>query len=188
MTAPLLKAEALTAGYSGPVSGPLSFTLMRGEVVGLWGPNGSGKSTLLKALVGDARIFSGSLHKAEGLTLAIQNQRPVRREEMPFTGREYLHYAKADREPPPQRLKPWLERRIDELSGGQFQLLNIWAALGGRADLILLDEPTNNLDPESENLLTEILRAEWKLRTILLVSHERHFLEAACDRVLELNP
>ncbi len=181
-------AEALTAGYGGPVSGPLSFTLARGEVVGLWGPNGSGKSTLLKSLVGGARIFSGTLYKANGLNLAFQDQRPVRREEMPFTGREYLHYAGADRESPPERLRSWLNRRIDELSGGQFQLLSVWAALGGHADLVLLDEPTNNLDPKSESLLIEILRAESKHRTVLLVSHEREFLRAACSRVLELKP
>ncbi len=188
MTPFLLQAKALRAGYSGPVSGPLTLTLRRGEVVGLWGPNGSGKSTLLKALVGGARIFSGSLQKADGLTVAYQDQRPVRREEMPFTGREYLHYAGADPETVPGRLGPLLHRRIDRLSGGQFQLLTVWAALGGQADLVLLDEPTNHLDPKGERLLAEILQAEWKRRAILLISHEHRFLEMACSRVLELKP
>ena len=186
MSLPLLQAEAVTAGYGGPVTGPLSFALGRGEVVGLWGPNGSGKSTLLKALTGRARIFSGSLHRAKGVTLALQEQRPVRREEMPFTGREYLRYAKADREPPPARLRPWLDRRVDRLSGGQFQLLSVWAVLGGHADLVLLDEPTNNLDPEGERLLADILCSQWGQRAVLLVSHERAFLETACSRLLEL--
>lgn len=186
MTRALLKAEGLVAGYSGPVTGPLSFSIAPGEVVGLWGANGTGKSTLLRALCGDARIFAGSLQLEAGVTLAYQVQRPVRREEMPFTGREYLRYARADREAPPERLSAWLDRRVDRLSGGQFQLLNVWAALGGQADLVLLDEPTNNLDPEGEQLLADILRGQWGRRTVLLVSHERAFLESACSRLLEI--
>lgn len=188
MTQTLIEAQRLTAGYGGPVTGPLSFSIGSGEVVGIRGPNGSGKSTLLKALAGGARIFSGSLKKAEGLTLAFQEQRPVRPEEMPFTGFEYLRYAGADREPPPARLVPFLDRRIDRLSGGQFQLLNIWAVLGGHAEVVLLDEPTNNLDPKGEALLAEILHSEWKRRAVLLVSHEHDFLETACSRVMELKP
>jgi len=182
----LLRAREVTVGYGAPVLGPLSFTVGRGEIVGLWGHNGSGKSTLLKALAGSARLFSGTLEKAAGLTLGYQAQRPTRLEEMPLRGWEYLRYAGADREPPPERLRAWLDQRIDRLSGGQFQLLNVWAILGGHADLVLLDEPTNNLDPAGEALLAAILRAEQGRRAVLLVSHERAFLDSACHRVLEV--
>jgi zinc transport system ATP-binding protein len=80
-----------------------------------------------------------------------------------------------------------LEQRIDALSGGQYQLLCVWAALGSAMDLVLLDEPTNNLDPRTEALLTEILAEQRGRRAALLVSHERSFLETACSRVLEVN-
>ena len=73
---------------------------------------------------------------------------------------------------------------IDALSGGQYQLLCVWAALGSGTDLVMLDEPTNNLDPPTEALLIEILAAERGRRAVLLVSHERHFLDEACSRVL----
>lgn len=184
----VLRATALQAGYDGPVVGPLSFTVGPGEVVGLWGPNGSGKSTVLRAVMGSARVLGGALERAAGLTLGYQAQHPVRLDEMPFTGAEYLRYATADREPPPDRLTPWLTRRLDRLSGGQFQLLSVWAALGGRAGLVLLDEPTNNLDPAGEALLAEVLGSERGRRATLLVSHEREFLEACCNRVVEVGP
>lgn len=187
MAESLLQARGLVAGYGRPVVGPVSFTVAPGEVVGLWGANGSGKSTLLRAITGTARVFDGRLERRPGLTVAWLAQQPVRLEEMPLNGRDYLRYAGAQ-DTPPGRLVGWLDRRMDALSGGQFQLLAAWSALGGRADLVLLDEPTNNLDPEGEAMLAHILDKEREGRAVLLVSHERAFLEAACSRVLEVGP
>jgi zinc transport system ATP-binding protein len=186
MSLPLLVADGLVAGYGEPVIGPLSFSIRSGEVVGLWGDNGCGKSTLLRAIADRARIFEGRLERPTGSTLGWQMQQPVRLDEMPLSGHDYLRYAQACRETPPARLAPWLRRRVDTLSGGQFQLLAVWSMLGGPADLVLLDEPTNNLDPDSEQLLGEMLRSQHRHRAVLLVSHERHFLEKACSRVVEL--
>ena len=186
MPQPLLVANWLVTGYTEPVIGPLSFSIGPGEVVGLWGANGCGKSTLLRAIANKAQIFEGDLEQKPGLTLAWQMQQPVRLDEMPLNGHDYLRYAQASREPPPARMTPWLDRRIDTLSGGQFQLLAVWAILGGWPDLVLLDEPTNNLDPEGQQTLAEILKTERGMRAVLLVSHERSFLEQACDRVIEI--
>jgi len=182
----LLRVEGLIAGYSRPVVGPVSFRLAPGEVVGLWGANGTGKSTVLKAIARGARIFGGRVERAPGLTLAYQEQQPVRLPLMPLTGREILRAAGAGGRRPPEALAALLDRRIDALSGGQYQLLCVWAALGGAMDLVLLDEPTNNLDPGTEALLVEILGGERDRQAVLLVSHERGFLEAACSRVLTL--
>ena len=188
MSQPLLVASGLVAGYTAPVIGPLSFSLHPGEVVGLWGANGCGKSTLLRAIAEKARIFAGHLERPSSLTLRWQMQQPTRLDEMPLDGHDYLRFAQADRAAPPARLAPWLHRRVDTLSGGQFQLLAVWSMLGGSADLVLLDEPTNNLDPGSEQLLAEMLRSEQGHRAALVVSHERQFLEKACNRVLEIGP
>lgn len=185
---PLLRVTDLVAGYARPVVGPISFSLSDGEVVGLQGPNGSGKSTLLKALTGRARVLSGTVARRPGLILAYQPQHPVRLAKMPLTGREYLRFADAMHQPPPPRLAEWLTRRIDTLSGGQFQLLATWAQLAGAADLVLLDEPTNNLDAASTAILTEILHGEIDRRAVLLVSHEAAFLARACSRVMEIVP
>ena len=97
-----------------------------------------------------------------------------------------MRFARADRQDPPANLERLLDRRLDRLSGGQFQLMCVWSAQATEADLVLLNEPTNNLDPSSEQLLQEILAAEQRLRSVLLVSHEREFLEACCTRVVEV--
>jgi zinc transport system ATP-binding protein len=105
---------------------------------------------------------------------------------MPLTAEEFLHYAQADQEAVPGRLRSWLGERIDRLSGGQFQLLSTWAALATRCDLVILDEPTNNLDPEGEEILAAILRSEQGRRAVLLVSHEHEFLRNSCSRMIEI--
>ncbi len=183
----LLRVEGLVAGYKWPVVGPQSFTLTAGEVVGLWGANGTGKSTLLNAIGRGARVFHGTIERAPGLTLAYQQQLPVRLPVMPLTGRDLMRAAGAHQGNTPPALEESLQRRIDTLSGGQYQLLCVWAALGSAADLVLLDEPTNNLDPQTERLLSEILSEQRGKRAVLLVSHERCFLDSVCSRVLEVD-
>ena len=166
----------------------LPFGVSPGEVVGIWGPNGAGKSTLLNAVAGWARVHGGRLERPRDLSLAYQGQRPVRLPEMPFRVREYLTYLDAHHAEPPARLADWLDRRIDRLSGGQFQLLTVWACLASGADLVLLDEPSNNLDPQALDSLTELLRTREGHGAVLVVSHEGGFLEAACDRCVEVAP
>lgn len=182
----LLSLQGVSVGYQRPVLGPLDLSLDRGEVVGVWGPNGSGKSTLLKALIGAARVFQGRQWIQPGLRISIQQQHPVRLPEMPLSGREFLALTGATRQPPPSALRLALDGRIDRLSGGQFQLLALWACLAAEADLVLLDEPNNNLDPQTSTVLAQLLRDLPAHRAVLLVSHERDFMAQACTRVLEV--
>jgi zinc transport system ATP-binding protein len=182
----LLEAEDLEAGYSAPVVGPISFSVRQGEVVGLWGANGTGKSTLLNIIGNGARVLGGRMWRAEGFRLSYQEQHPTRLREMPLTAREFLHFAQADQEAIPERIQPWLDKRIDRLSGGQFQLLTTWATLATDCDLVILDEPTNSLDPEGEAILASILRSHQGSRSVLLVSHEQEFLREACSRTIEI--
>lgn len=188
MTEPLLSVTGIRAGYEEAVIGPISFAIEAGEILGLAGPNGSGKSTLLKAIGGKARIFDGHIASIPRLTIAWMEQQPVRLPEMPFDGFEYLRFAQADQTAPPGQMEKWLGQRIDSLSGGQFQLLACWTSLGCQAELIILDEPTNNLDIESEAVLENILLGDRGKRGMLIVSHDQSFLEKVCDRVLEVGP
>jgi len=158
-------------------------------VLGLWGPNGTGKSTLLKAIVRSTRIFSGHIELQPGLKLAYLDQQPLRRSVMPLTGRELLWAAGVQAARPevlPDGLAPLLNRRIDRLSGGQYQLLWIWSALATDADLVLLDEPTNHLDPANRAALIEILALERNGRGMLIVSHDHDLLSRVCSRLLEV--
>jgi ATPase subunit of ABC transporter with duplicated ATPase domains len=187
VSTPLLVVDSVVAGYAEPVVGPVSFTLGAGEIVGLAGPNGSGKSTLLGAVMGTTRVFSGSVRRREGLRVAVQAQVPSRLTEMPVTGEEILRITGAHRHEAPPAVRPLLDMRLDRLSGGQYQLLNVWACLGCGAELILLDEPTNNMDLKVERSLGDLLlvsRAEG--RAMLVVSHEHDFLEKVCTRLVEV--
>lgn len=183
---PLLELHALSVGYDAPLFEPVDLRLQEGELVGVWGPNGAGKSTLLKAIAGEAPVLGGRIRRRPGLRIGVQQQHPVRLPEMPLTGREFLGLMRAADAPPPGPLRVALDRRIDRLSGGQFQLLAIWASLAGEADVVLLDEPTNNLDPESTADLVDILGRLPAHRAVVLVSHERDFIERTCTRRLEL--
>ncbi|MBB1125639.1 ATP-binding cassette domain-containing protein [Thiospirillum jenense] len=183
----LLRVENLRAGYRQPVVGPVSLTLRRGERLGMSGANGSGKSTLLKAIARAAQVFSGHIERAPAVQVAYLEQQPVRLAAMPITGQELLRVAGATRFPPPAGLAGLLKRRLDRLSGGQYQLLWIWCALASAADVVLLDEPTNNLDPTHCAMLSALLQCLCDEQALLIVSHDREFLMKSCTRQLELD-
>ena len=182
----LLKFEAVSAGYDRPVVGPVSFEVHPGEVVGLSGANGIGKSTILGTVTGTARVFSGRVALADDARVAHHRQRPERPAEIPLRGRELLAITGADASGCPSLLRERLALPLDELSGGQYQLLLAFACLGSPADLVLLDEPSNNLDPDSLGALTALLQSTPPNRGVVVVSHEAAFLEACCTRIVEV--
>jgi ATPase subunit of ABC transporter with duplicated ATPase domains len=183
----LLQATGLVAGWQGPATAPLDFTLENGRILGLTGPNGVGKTTVLSALAGRARVFSGSLEMRPGLRLALQTQDVPPVDGLPLCGRELLALTDAS----PDGLPPWLagrlDLRLDRLSGGQRHYLALWAILRAPADLVLLDEPTNNLDTAGVAHLAGALRARVAAGSgVVLVSHDHDFVAQVCDRVVAL--
>jgi ATPase subunit of ABC transporter with duplicated ATPase domains len=185
MTA-LLSYRSVVAGYRAPVVGPQSFDVNRGEIVGLSGANGSGKSTLLAVATRGARLFDGIFNRLEGLRISVQRQHHPRIAQLPFTAGDLLRMADATRQDPPPSIAPLLAERLDHLSGGQVQLLFVWAAVGSAADLVLLDEPTNNMDPRASAALAEILGRLGPDRAAVVVSHDNAFLRQVCSRIVEV--
>lgn len=182
----LLTVTDLVVGYSTPVLGPLSFALPAGRSLGIVGANGCGKSTLLKALYGQARVFAGRIERGAGVSFACQQQHPVRLDQIPLSVRDYLRLLDADTDGLPARLAALVDRRIDSLSGGQYQLLAVWACLAAPAQVALLDEPTNNLDPEGVALLTGWLQQRRPGHSLLLISHDADFMAAVCDQRIDV--
>lgn len=172
-------------GRREPRLGPVSLSVDAGEVVALTGTNGSGKSTLLAAIVGRAPILAGHCQLAAGTRLNLVEQAPRPDRDLPINGHDFLEIAHAD-PAPPAPLSGWLDQRLDTLSGGQRQLLRVWAGLTAPADLVLLDEPSNNLDTASRLTLSRLLRERPIGRSLLLVSHDAELLTGACHRVVAM--
>jgi len=184
----LARYHAVRAGYQHPVVGPVSFEIRPGEVLGLTGANGTGKSTLLNAMTGVARIFSGSIERHPDLSISHHRQRPELPPELPLLGRELLGLFQVNLQMMPDLIAPLLDKPLSEFSGGQFQFLQACACLGSDADLVILDEPTNNLDGSAIAALSGMLTELGPHRSVLLVSHEQAFLRDQCSRMVDLTP
>ena len=183
----LIRARALVAGWERPATAPLEFALESGRILGLTGANGVGKTTLLSALAGRARVFSGVLEIRPALRLALQTQDVPPVEGVPLSGRELLALTGAAGDGLPPWLVGRLDDRLDRLSGGQRHYLTLWAVLQAPADLVLLDEPTNNLDAAGVAHLASALRRLAGSGTgIVVVSHDHEFVDAVCDQVIVL--
>ncbi len=185
----LLRLQSLVAGWQRPATQAIDLDLHAGEVVGLTGPNGAGKSTVLAAIAGRATVYAGQIERQDGLRIALQTQDLPPVAGLPLAGRELLALTGAD----PAGLPPWLAERLDirldRLSGGQCHYLTLWAVLAAPADLVMLDEPTNNLDRAGVAHLAAHLRTlAASGRGILVVSHDAAFVAAVCDRVVALEP
>jgi ABC transport system ATP-binding/permease protein len=163
----------------------LSTRILRGERVGIIGPNGSGKSTLLKLILGELEPSSGEVVLGTRLQLAYFDQHrrmldveKTVRENMSDSdfvtvrgrSRHVIGYLK-DFLFPPQRI----DSPVKALSGGERNRLLLAKIFAQSANLIVLDEPTNDLDVDTLELLEELL-AEYE-GTLLLVSHDRTFLD-----------
>lgn len=168
----------------------LNLILWHGERVGLVGPNGAGKSVLLKQLLSPDGVSGGQIkigpsskigyYAQEHETLdydqtlidAIRLTAPVSRETaVAFLHRFLFTYDQ-------------MQQPIGKLSGGERSRLQLARLVLEKPNLLILDEPTNNLDISSIEVLEETL--EEFVGTVLVISHDRYFLDKVVDRVVEL--
>jgi branched-chain amino acid transport system ATP-binding protein len=204
----MLEVSNLHAGYGAiPVLHDISLKIQDGESVGILGHNGMGKTTLLRALIGALRSTSGKVRfNGADVTRAAPHSRaklgmayvPQGREifstlsamdnlrmGLVKTGERSLDAIESLLEDFP-RLKPLLNRAGGSLSGGEQQLLALARALAGKPSLLLLDEPTEGIQP---SIIEEIAETLASLRermnlTIVLVEQNLEFIAAVSQRVL----
>jgi ABC transport system ATP-binding/permease protein len=173
----------------------LSTTIMRGDRVGIVGPNGAGKSTLIKLLLGSLEPQSGEIRLGTGLQIAYFDQHRAQLDDRLSAidnvaeGREYIElngrrthimgYLQDFLFSPERARAP-----ITRLSGGERNRLLLARLFAQPSNLLVMDEPTNDLDVETLELLEELL-AEYK-GTLLLVSHDREFLDNVVTSTLVL--
>jgi len=189
-----------------------SFHIHRGEFVAMVGPNGSGKSTVLKLLFGLETPSSGTIEifgsacgtYAQGVrrkfsrnNLSYVPQQPPADKMFPITVRDVVrmgllrpfngYHEEKDAVAEAMEktgIADLAARLYSSLSGGQRRRALVARALAARPDLLVLDEPTANMDSESETRLYETLGAYKGDTTILIVTHDTEFVTSLTDRVL----
>ena len=205
---PMLEANGLCAGYGAiPVLRDITLSIAQGESVGILGHNGMGKTTLLRTLIGALRATAGTVTlNGADITRAAPHARarlgmayvPQGREIFPALsvtdnlrmglvktgqpGTDGIDRLLADF----PRLKPLLDRAGGSLSGGEQQLLALARALAGQPSLLLLDEPTEGIQPSIIEEIAETLSAlrDRMQLTIVLVEQNLEFIAAVSQRVL----
>ncbi len=207
----IIEIEDLSFGYEPnvPILEHVTLTVERGQSGCIVGPNGGGKSTLLKLLLGllqpqsgTIRIFGLPPHEAR-LKIGYMPQYhqldsafPVTVFEIALMGRLRPgllgRYSRADRAVADAALEEMgvaalKSRSFAELSGGQRQRVLIARALACKPDLLLLDEPTANIDPGAEEQFYGALEMLRKRMTVLTVSHDLGFVNREIDLIICVN-
>ena len=201
---PIVETRELTKHYGRlPALNDCTLTVRRGEVFGLLGPNGSGKTTLLRLLMGFLRPTRGaatidgrdsyrdSVAVHSGVSYLPGDVRMFRG----MRGRDVLtFFARLRGESSAKRsvglaarLGLDISRRVSQSSTGMRQKLALAAVLSAEVPLLVLDEPTSNLDPTVRaTILTTIREAKLAGRTVIFSSHVMSEVEQVCDRVVIL--
>jgi ATPase subunit of ABC transporter with duplicated ATPase domains len=172
----------------------LSFQIISGERIALKGGNGSGKTTLIKLLLGEIAPNTGIIQQAENRTVYIDQEYSLIQDAMTVYEQAQLFNATGLQEHEVKiRLTRFLfgkeqwDKPCSTLSGGQkMRLILCCLTIGNRApDIIILDEPTNNLDIQNVEILTAAI-SDYK-GTLIVVSHDEYFLdEVGIERTIEL--
>lgn len=183
----------------------LSFEVRRGETFGFLGSNGSGKTTTLRALLGIYRPTAGTLHingrpfrPEDGGRLGyLPEERGLYKKERVLDIMTYFGRLKGlDRRSAKNWSLSYLDRvfladkaavRLDKLSSGEQQKIQLGVTIMNHPELLILDEPTKGFDPVNRHLLMSIIDEQKKAgATVVMVTHQMEEVERLCDRVILL--
>lgn len=190
----LLQAEHLSINFGDrQLLDDVNFYLDEGDKVGVIGINGTGKSTFLKVLAGAAEPDNGRIIRSPNLRISYLSQNDLMDENMTILEQIFHSLPDDIRMIHEYEAKTMLnklgltdyDQKIGTLSGGQRKIVSLVAALVHPADLLILDEPTNHLDSEMVTWLEDWLKAF--RGGLLMVTHDRYFLERVCNHITELS-
>ena len=183
----------------------LSFEVQKGEIFGFLGSNGSGKTTTIRALLGIYQADSGEL-LINGKKFSPENgakigylpeERGLYKKETVIDTMVYFAQLKGlSKKEALENSMKFLKRvgledkaklKIEKLSGGQQQKIQLGITIIGRPDLLILDEPTKGFDPVNRELLMEIIKEEnARGATVIMITHQMEEVEKICDRAILL--
>ena len=188
---PYLDVQNLTKSFGSLVLfEDISFSIAEGQKVGLIAKNGTGKSTLLSVLSGKEGYDSGSIIFRRDLKVGMLEQSPVFDPEESVLDACFNHQGNPEKVLRAKQVLTQLKIRdlqqpMGQLSGGQQKRVALANVLLTEPDLLILDEPTNHLDLEMIEWLEGYLARGRK--TLLMVTHDRFFLDRVCTLILELD-
>jgi ATP-binding cassette subfamily F protein uup len=193
----VIEAENVGKSYGDrPIVCDFSLRIQRGDRIGIVGPNGAGKTTLLRLLTGELEPDSGTVKRAKTLSgIVIDQQRKLmepgkRVKDVLANGGDWIE-VRGHKKHIKGYLKEFLfdpalvDAPIGSLSGGERSRLLLAREFAREANLLVLDEPTNDLDLETLDLLQEVI-ADYE-GTVLIVSHDRDFLDRTVTITLGLD-
>ncbi|MCF8571220.1 cell division ATP-binding protein FtsE [Gordonia sp. HY002] len=212
----MIKLSNVTMQYaksSRPALSDLSFEIDKGEFAFLIGPSGSGKSTFFRLLLKEDKPTSGEIQVGDFHVNTLRNrdvpklrqsigcvfqdfrllQQKTVADNVAFALEVIGKPASTIREAVPETLEyvglaGKADRMPQELSGGEMQRVAIARAIINRPSLLLADEPTGNLDPETSDGIVEVLdRVNRRGTTVVMATHDRHIVDAMRRRVLEFD-
>lgn len=168
----------------------LSFSIAEGQKVGLIARNGTGKSTLLSILTGRESLDEGAIVYRNGIRTGYLEQEPVFNPDDTVLDACFNHQGDDEKIVKAKQILTRLKivdlsQPMGQLSGGQRKRVALANTLITEPDFLILDEPTNHLDLEMIEWLEGFLQRGNK--SILMVTHDRYFLDRVCDVILELD-
>ncbi len=188
---PLLDVQNISKAFGAHVLFEnISFSIAEGQHVGLIAKNGTGKSTLLSLLSGKESVDSGSIIFRRDIKVGFLEQQPKFDPEESVLDACFNHQGDPDRILKAKQILTQLHitdltQPMGQLSGGQQKRIALANVLITEPDLLILDEPTNHLDLEMIEWLEGYLQRGNK--TLLMVTHDRYFLDRVCNIILELD-
>ena len=188
---PLLDVQNISKAFGAHVLFEnISFSIAEGQHVGLIAKNGTGKSTLLSLLSGKESVDSGSIIFRCDIKVGFLEQQPKFDPEESVLDACFNHQGDPDRILKAKQILTQLHitdltQPMGQLSGGQQKRIALANVLITEPDLLILDEPTNHLDLEMIEWLEGYLQRGNK--TLLMVTHDRYFLDRVCNLILELD-
>lgn len=182
----------------------ISLSIGKNEIVGLLGPNGAGKSTLMKSIAGVLKVEEGEIffnekniaqHEIETKKSIgfLPENNPLYQD---MYVKEYLSFVADIHKISPKRVQevvdlvgitPEKGKKISQLSKGYKQRVGLAQAILHEPDLLILDEPTNGLDPNQIVEIRNVIRKVGENKTIILSTHIMQEVEALCTRVVLIN-
>lgn len=170
----------------------VSFDIARGDFITIVGPNGAGKTSLLKILLGNLKATKGQIIKAESVKFGYVPQKLVIDKTIPISVEYFLKLDEKVNDLllrkvcEDTKIETLLQKQMHVLSGGEMQRVLLAKALLNKPDLLILDEPAQNLDISGQLRFYELLAEIYKKQNIaiLMVSHDLHMVMSSTKQVI----